>query len=41
VRLGDHIGHLIEPFAGEDPDDAPRAWFPFSRAKEIDPGHEA
>ena len=41
VRLGDHVGHLIEPFAGEDPPDAPRGWFPFSRAKEIDPGHEA
>src|SRR3954466_14835808 len=41
VRLGDHIGHLIEPFDAADPPDAPRAWFPFSRAKEIDPGHEA
>jgi flavin reductase (DIM6/NTAB) family NADH-FMN oxidoreductase RutF len=40
VRLGDHIGHLIEPFAGED-GGADRGWFPFSRAKEIDPGHEA
>jgi flavin reductase (DIM6/NTAB) family NADH-FMN oxidoreductase RutF len=41
VRLGDHIGHLIEPFESQDPPDAPRGWFPFSRAKEIDPGHEA
>jgi flavin reductase (DIM6/NTAB) family NADH-FMN oxidoreductase RutF len=39
-RLGDHVGHLLEPFAGEDP--APElGWFPFSRAKEIEPGHEA
>jgi flavin reductase (DIM6/NTAB) family NADH-FMN oxidoreductase RutF len=42
VRLGDHVGHLIEPFAGEDPAGAAeRSWFPFSRAKELDPGHEA
>ena len=41
VRLGDHVGHLIEAFAAEDPEDAPRDWFPFSRAKKIDPGHEA
>jgi flavin reductase (DIM6/NTAB) family NADH-FMN oxidoreductase RutF len=40
IRLGDHVGHLIEPFAGEDgaPD---RGWFPFQRAKELEPGHEA
>jgi flavin reductase (DIM6/NTAB) family NADH-FMN oxidoreductase RutF len=40
VRLGDHVGHLIEPFAGED-GGADRGWFPFSRAKHIDPGHRA
>lgn len=39
IRLGDHIGHVVEPFAGEDPSDA--GWFPFSRAKELEPGHEA
>jgi flavin reductase (DIM6/NTAB) family NADH-FMN oxidoreductase RutF len=39
VRLGDHIGHVLEPFAGEDPSDG--GWFPFSQAKEIEPGHEA
>ena len=39
VRLGDHVGHILEPFAGEDPSDA--GWFPFSRAKEIEPGHPA
>jgi flavin reductase (DIM6/NTAB) family NADH-FMN oxidoreductase RutF len=37
--LGDHIGHVLEPFAGDDP--ARGGWFPFSRAKEIEPGHEA
>jgi flavin reductase (DIM6/NTAB) family NADH-FMN oxidoreductase RutF len=37
-RLGDHVGHLLEPFAGHDAGDP---WFPFSRAKEIEPGHEA
>ncbi len=39
VPLGDHVGHLIEPFAGEAGDD--RRAFPFSRAKHVDPGHEA
>ena len=39
MRLGDHIGHVVEPFAGEDASDG--GWFPFSRAKEIEPGHEA
>jgi flavin reductase (DIM6/NTAB) family NADH-FMN oxidoreductase RutF len=39
VPLGDHIGHVLEPFAGEESSDA--GWFPFSRAKEMEPGHEA
>jgi flavin reductase (DIM6/NTAB) family NADH-FMN oxidoreductase RutF len=39
LRLGDHVGHLIEPFAGEDPRD--EGWLPFSHAKAIEPGHEA
>ena len=38
-RLGDHVGHLIEPFAGEAAHSG-RA-FPFSRAKHVEPGHEA
>jgi flavin reductase (DIM6/NTAB) family NADH-FMN oxidoreductase RutF len=39
MPLGDHVGHVIDPFAGED---AGRGgWFPFSRAKDIAPGHEA
>jgi flavin reductase (DIM6/NTAB) family NADH-FMN oxidoreductase RutF len=40
VRLGDHVGHVLEPFAGRDPA-SDRGWYPFSRAKEIEPGHEA
>jgi flavin reductase (DIM6/NTAB) family NADH-FMN oxidoreductase RutF len=37
-RMGDHIGHLLEPFDGSDAGDD---WLSFTRAKEIDPGHEA
>jgi flavin reductase (DIM6/NTAB) family NADH-FMN oxidoreductase RutF len=37
--LGDHAGHVLEPFAGADP--GAGGWFPFSRAKAIEPGHEA
>jgi flavin reductase (DIM6/NTAB) family NADH-FMN oxidoreductase RutF len=37
-ELGDHVGHLLEPFAGEDAGDD---WLGFQRAKQIDPGHEA
>jgi flavin reductase (DIM6/NTAB) family NADH-FMN oxidoreductase RutF len=40
VRLGDHVGHVIEPFGGEDPVQE-GGWFPFSRAKRLEPGHEA
>jgi flavin reductase (DIM6/NTAB) family NADH-FMN oxidoreductase RutF len=39
IDLGDHVGHVLEPFAGEAGYDGPA--FPFSRAKRIDPGHEA
>ena len=39
LPLGDHIGHVLEPFAGEDASGGD--WFPFSRAQEIEPGHEA
>lgn len=37
--MGDHVGHLIEPFAGEAGYSGPA--FPFSRAKHVEPGHEA
>jgi flavin reductase (DIM6/NTAB) family NADH-FMN oxidoreductase RutF len=39
VPLGDHIGHVLEPFDGDDA--SGEGWFPFSRAKELEPGHEA
>ena len=38
-RLGDHVGHLVEPFAGEAGYSGKA--YPFSRAKRIEPGHEA
>lgn len=37
--LGDHIGHVLEPFAGGD--EPSGGWFPFSRAKALEPGHPA
>ena len=39
VPLGDHVGHVVEPFAGEAGYEGPV--FPFSRAKAVEPGHEA
>ena len=39
VALGDHVGHVVEPFDGEAGYDGPA--FPFSRAKRVEPGHEA
>ena len=36
--LGDHVGHVLEPFGGNDAGDD---WIGFSRAKAIEPGHEA
>jgi flavin reductase (DIM6/NTAB) family NADH-FMN oxidoreductase RutF len=39
IELGDHVGHVLDPFAGEAGDAGPV--FPFSRAKRIEPGHEA
>jgi flavin reductase (DIM6/NTAB) family NADH-FMN oxidoreductase RutF len=36
--LGDHVGHLLEPFDGSDSGDD---WLDFTRAKKIEPGHEA
>jgi flavin reductase (DIM6/NTAB) family NADH-FMN oxidoreductase RutF len=37
--LGDHIGHLLEPFAAADDDDS--GTFAFHRAKRLEPGHGA
>jgi flavin reductase (DIM6/NTAB) family NADH-FMN oxidoreductase RutF len=39
VPLGDHVGRLLEPFDGSAAYDGPA--FPFSRAKRVEPGHEA
>jgi flavin reductase (DIM6/NTAB) family NADH-FMN oxidoreductase RutF len=39
IPLGDHIAHLLEPFAGEAGAALPQ--YPASRARSIDPGHEA
>ena len=38
ARLGDHTGFLLEPFGGNDAGDD---WLPVSRAKRIEPGHDA
>ena len=38
VPLGDHIGHLLEPYAGHDAGDR---WLRFTRAMRIEPGHDA
>jgi flavin reductase (DIM6/NTAB) family NADH-FMN oxidoreductase RutF len=38
IPLGDHVGHLLEPFGGNDAGDG---WLGFTRARQIDPGHEA
>ena len=39
VPFGDHVGHLLEPFDARDGYTGPA--FPFSRAKRVEPGHEA
>jgi flavin reductase (DIM6/NTAB) family NADH-FMN oxidoreductase RutF len=39
VPLGDHVGYVLEPFDGRAGYDGPA--FPFSRAKAVEPGHEA
>ena len=39
ARLGDHIGHVVEPFAGNaGPDEGQ---FAASEARKLEPGHEA
>jgi hypothetical protein len=37
--VGDHIGHLLEPFTAADEEDADRMLM-FSEVKSIDPGHD-
>ncbi|MHC9292330.1 flavin reductase family protein [Mycobacterium sp. LTG2003] len=38
--LGDHVGHLLEPVAGQAPD-GPHTWVSFTDVKDLEPGHEA
>jgi flavin reductase (DIM6/NTAB) family NADH-FMN oxidoreductase RutF len=38
IQFGDHLGHLVEPFAAEAGYEGKP--FPFTRAKQVDPGHE-
>jgi flavin reductase (DIM6/NTAB) family NADH-FMN oxidoreductase RutF len=38
LPLGDHVGHLLDPFGGADAGDA---WLGFRKAMRIEPGHEA
>jgi flavin reductase (DIM6/NTAB) family NADH-FMN oxidoreductase RutF len=39
VRFGDHVAHVLDPFDGRAGYRGPA--FPFSRAKHVEPGHEA
>jgi flavin reductase (DIM6/NTAB) family NADH-FMN oxidoreductase RutF len=39
VPMGDHVGYLLEPTGGAAGYDGPA--FPFSRARRVEPGHEA
>jgi flavin reductase (DIM6/NTAB) family NADH-FMN oxidoreductase RutF len=38
--LGDHVGHLLEPIAGEAPDEL-RELVTFSDVRDLEPGHDA
>jgi flavin reductase (DIM6/NTAB) family NADH-FMN oxidoreductase RutF len=39
LPLGDHVGRVLEPFDGRAAYEGPA--YPFSRAKRVEPGHEA
>jgi flavin reductase (DIM6/NTAB) family NADH-FMN oxidoreductase RutF len=39
IRLGDHVGFVLDPFDGAAGYDGPA--FPFSLAQRVEPGHEA
>jgi flavin reductase (DIM6/NTAB) family NADH-FMN oxidoreductase RutF len=39
IRMGDHVGFVLEPFDGRADHDGPA--FPFSLARRLEPGHEA
>lgn len=38
--VGDHVGHLLEPVAGEPPDDFDD-WVTFADVRDLSPGHDA
>ncbi|RAV08755.1 oxidoreductase [Mycolicibacterium sp. GF69] len=38
--VGDHVGHLLEPVAGQSPDDFAE-WVTFADVRDLTPGHEA
>ncbi|OBI82060.1 flavin reductase family protein [Mycobacterium sp. E740] len=38
--VGDHMGHLLEPVAGEPPSDLEQ-WVTFADVRELEPGHDA
>lgn len=38
-RLGDHVGHVLEPFAVDVGEGS--GFYPFSEATDLEPGHEA
>jgi flavin reductase (DIM6/NTAB) family NADH-FMN oxidoreductase RutF len=38
--LGDHVGHLLEPVAGQPPGDLER-WVTFADVRDLEPGHKA
>ncbi|WP_193047104.1 flavin reductase family protein [Mycolicibacterium baixiangningiae] len=39
-EVGDHVGHLLEPIAGQAPDDF-TDWTTFADVRDLTPGHEA
>jgi flavin reductase (DIM6/NTAB) family NADH-FMN oxidoreductase RutF len=41
MDVGDHVGHLLEPIAGEAPDDELAELITFADVADLDPGHEA
>jgi len=38
--VGDHVGHLLRPIAGESPDGL-QDWVTFADVRDLDPGHDA
>jgi hypothetical protein len=39
IRLGDHVGHVLEPVAVQDEGDGPLMGS--QQVKDLEPGHEA